>query len=126
MFSLGMNSSPKNILLAHRLLRLGLAFVFLYAAIEMLIIPESMIKYVPAFVGSIMPLDLFLQLFGGFEILLAFWLLSGWLSLPAAWIAFVLLTLIVITNLAYFPILFRNVAISCAALALAALSGEEG
>ncbi len=103
---------------------MGLVFVFIYAALEMFFIPDSMIKYVPAMVSSIVPIDLFLQFFGGFEILLAFWLLSGWWSRVAAWIAFIILVLITVTNVAFFPVLFRNVAISCAALALAALSSK--
>lgn len=106
---------------ARLLLRLGLAFVFLYAAGEVYFNPEGFWRFIPDFVQDILPKGPFLTVFGLFEIGLAVWLLSGWRGHLSAGLAAIVMLMIIICNPDLFSILFRNVAIGCAALALAVL-----
>ena len=106
-------------------LRLGLAFVFAYAAIEVYLNPDAFLKYVPDFVQNILPANFFLPIFGGFEVFLVLWLLSPWLVRYAALVAFAMMIGIVFSNFEYFSVLFRNVAIGFAALALAVLEWKD-
>lgn len=114
----------KNIKIAKNLLRLGFAFVLLYATVEIYMNPENFLKYVPDFVTQIIPVNLFLFLFAIFELVLMGWLLSGWQTKYSALLFFLLMVGIIVTNLQYFNVLFRNVAIAFSALALAALDQE--
>lgn len=106
------------------MLRIGLAFVYLYAAIEIHINPAGFMKYVPSQM-SIIPTDLFLLVFGIFEVLLTLWLLSGKRTEYAGMISFLLMAGIIFPNMAYFDVLFRNVAIAFASLALVALDHRK-
>lgn len=109
---------------AHFLLRLGLSYVFLFVAISTLLNPNSFAHYVPQFVGQLIPANLFLIVYGVFEVFLALWLLSGLKTLYAALIAAAILFVLTALNFNDFGILFRNVAIFYAALALAVLSAK--
>jgi uncharacterized membrane protein YphA (DoxX/SURF4 family) len=102
-------------------LRIGLATVFAYAAYEAFLVPVNFLKYIPGFVQTIISPDLFLPVFGTMELILVVWLLVGWRVRYAAIAAFFLMAAIVTFNPAYFSILFRNIAIGFAALALALL-----
>jgi hypothetical protein len=104
--------------LAKYLIRFGLAFVFGYAAFEMYFRPENFIRYVPTFISNHEHIELFLKGFGIKEILLSVWLLTGWKGHYAALVSLFLIVGITGSNLEYFPVLFRNVAIGFAALAL--------
>lgn len=110
-------------LVAKWFLRAGLAFVFIYASLEISFNPAGFLKYIPSFVEDIAPASLFLPAFSAAEIILSIWLLSGWRARYAAFAAFAMITGIVVFNLDYIAVLFRNVAISFAALALAELEG---
>jgi hypothetical protein len=107
--------------LAKFFLRFGLAFVFVYAAVEIYFHPANFLKYVPDFILDQVPLDLFLLSFGIIEIALAVWLLSGWKGVYPAVMSLLMIAGIVIFNMEHFQILFRNIAIGFAALALAML-----
>lgn len=101
-------------------LRLGLAFVFAYAGIAMLLEPENWIGYVPLFVKNILgaQTELFLYLHAAFEIVLAVWLLWGrWLKW-AALVAFLDLAAITVFNLSLLDVVFRDVGLALAALGL--------
>lgn len=102
-------------------LRFGLAFVFVYASIEIFLSPERFLKYVPYFIIQLVPSDLFLPAFGVSEILLAMWLLSGWKVHFPSMLAALMMAAIVVFNMDYFQILFRNVAIGFGAIALVLL-----
>jgi|SRR5581483_9391862 len=112
--------------LGHLLLRIGVAFAFLYPPLDALHDPDSWIGYFPKFVTSF-PIDPLVTLhsFDVLEIVLALWLLSGWKVRVPALIMAVLLIAIVAFNLPQFPILFRDLAIAFAALALACFPREE-
>lgn len=102
-------------------LRIGLSFVYIYAAFFISWDVKTGAKYVPAFVTSIIPLQTFLILFGVFEIFLSIWLLSGKFKLYSALTSAAFLIVITGLNYSYFDVLFRNIALIAASLALAAL-----
>ena len=103
------------------LLRVGLAFVFIYASAEIYLNPANFIKYVPSFILNSVPLDLFLNLFGVIEVALAAWLLSGWKGAYPSIISVAMIVGIVVFNIEHFQVLFRNVAIGFGGLALLVL-----
>ena len=103
-------------------LRIGLAIVFLYAAIASFIEPAVWIGYLPAFVASTSFAGLLLKIFSVVEILLSLWLLSGKKTFFAAAFSALMLAGIISSNLGSLDIIFRDFAIFFAALALAALS----
>lgn len=107
-------------------LRAGVALAFLYPPYDALTNPSSWVGYFPKFVLDF-PLDplITLHAFGVLEVIIAVWLLSGWKVRVPALIAAVLLLAIVGFNLPQFPILFRDVAIAFAALAIAILPRPE-
>ncbi len=100
------------------LLRAGLAFVFLYAGAASFRHPTTFARYFPSFLPSRLTSDL-VPLFAVFELLLAVSLLTPRFTYVASWLAAATLAGIVVANLDAFEVLFRNVAIACAALALA-------
>ena len=110
--------------IASLLIRIGLAFVFGYAAISMAISPESYLHYVPPFIKEIINPIAFLHMFGAFEIGLSLWLLSGRGKLYAAGIAFLTIFMLTVVNIDSFATVFRNVAIILSALALVFIEWE--
>jgi uncharacterized membrane protein YphA (DoxX/SURF4 family) len=106
--------------LSHGLLRIGVAFAFLYPPFDALYEPDSWIGYFPSFVTALhIDTHLLLHTFGVLEVGIALWILSGWkIRIPAV-LAAALLIVIVAFNAAQFPVLFRDLAIAAAALALA-------
>lgn len=100
------------------LLRLSLAFVFLYAAVSGFINPGAWIGWLPEFIRN----QSMLQFFGIAEILVAFWLISGWQTFLAGLVSGFMLLGIVIFNLSGMIVVFRDLGLAMAAFALAALS----
>lgn len=109
---------------AHLILRVGVAFSFLYAAIDGFVDPYSWIDYFPQFLNFAPTLTL-LHVFAVIEILIALWLLSGKNILIPSLLATVMLLAVVIFNLAQFQLLFRDVSIAAASLALAMFSLKD-
>lgn len=107
--------------LASLFLRIGLAFVFLYAAIESLLNPGVWAGFLPVFLTSMIPAGPLLTGFSVYEILLAGWLLWGARVRYAAILAAITLAGITFVNLAAIDTVFRDVGLIFAALALAAL-----
>jgi uncharacterized membrane protein YphA (DoxX/SURF4 family) len=101
------------------LLRVSIASVFLYAAVASLVTPENWIGYFPNFLRDLFPTTLLLIGFSIYEILLCVWLLIPWKTFYAAGLASATLAGIIITNIGLFDIVFRDLAILGAALALA-------
>lgn len=101
------------------LLRIGVAFAFLYPPIDALFNPDSWIGYFPKFIHGIAPDLVLLHGFGLIEVIIAIWVLSGrkifWPSLAAG----LMITTIVLFNLGNFEILFRDLSIAAMAFALA-------
>jgi hypothetical protein len=103
------------------LLRLSLAFAFLYPPIAAWSDPFTWLGYIPHFVTQLWPLSnlVLLHTFGVVEIVLALWLVWGRRAhIPAAVMCFLLL-FIVVTNLDQLDVLFRDIALAGLALALA-------
>lgn len=110
--------------LASLLLRIGLAFIFIYAAISALVLPDAWIGFYPQWMLNIIPANLLLYSHSFFEILLSLWLISGKKISYAAILAGLWLLGIISGTLDSFLITFRDVAILFSAAALAVLSKE--
>lgn len=106
-------------------LKLGLAFVFLYAGISALISPADWIGFIPDWLPTIIPKETMLMLHAIFEVGLGIWLLSSWKGFFAAGIAALDLLMITIMNFSILSVVFRDVGLIFAASALAALYQDK-
>jgi uncharacterized membrane protein YphA (DoxX/SURF4 family) len=107
------------------LLRIGLAIVFMYAAISAFITPKEWIGYLPSVLTNHLPAETVLHIFSTCELLLAAWLLSGIYTKYAALVCAAMLAGITFTNFDLFAISFRDIGLMFAALALAALPHND-
>lgn len=107
---------------ANLLLRLGVAFAFLYPPLNAFIDPYSWVAYFPPFLKSLAPEMFLLHAFGIVEMAIALWILSGRRIFVPSLAACAILLLIVLFNLPDFQVLFRDIPIALAALALAVLN----
>ncbi len=103
------------------LLRIGIAFTFLYAAIGGFVIPDAWVGFLPSFMTNIIPGSILLPIFSVYEIVLSLWLLSGWRIFYPALLSAATMAGIIFSDFSVFLITFRDVAILFAALALAVL-----
>lgn len=103
----------------HFLVRAGVAFAFLYPAINALFDPYSWLGYFPKFMHGIVSDAVLLHGFGAFEVMLALWILSGKNIFLPSTVATLMLLAIVLFNLQDFQIVFRDVSLAAAAAALA-------
>lgn len=110
---------------ARFLLRISLAFVFIYVAIAAFITPFNWIGFIPSFITNKITRAFALQFHSLFNIILGMWLLSGWKTFYAAIVSCVALFGIIVFNLGAFDIIFRDVAILFAAVALAVLNWKK-
>ncbi len=100
-------------------LRLSIASVFLYAAVDSIMHPDFWVGYFPPFVTTILPLNTALILFSLFQAGLSIWILTGWKNFWSALLAAITLLGIIGANINDLNILFRDFAIFFAAVALA-------
>lgn len=107
------------------LLRIGLAFTFLYAAIASFIEPDAWIGYLPIFLRHLIPATFLLNGFSIVEILLSLWLLSGKFLLYSSLLATLMLVGIILFNFGAFDIVFRDVAILFLATALMVIGYDQ-
>ncbi|MBI5400702.1 MAG: hypothetical protein HZB12_01115 [Candidatus Yonathbacteria bacterium] len=110
-----MDSSTKNAIL---LLKIGVAFAFIYPALSAFIDPSAWIGYVPMWVESLVPREIFLLIFSPLEIIVALGVLFWNKQLPSI-VAGVMLITIVVLNGNEFSIVFRDISIAIMAFALA-------
>jgi uncharacterized membrane protein len=104
--------------LASLLLRLGIAFSLIYVGIVSFVNPSSWIGFIPSFLqGSTL-----LIVFSVYEIALGLWLLWGKKIFYASVLTALTMFFIVIFNLGAFDIVFRDLTIMLAAIALAVLT----
>lgn len=115
----------KNSHLPALFLRLGLATVFLYAAIASTLNPTDWVGYLPNVLTAFLPAETLLMAFSVVELALAVWLLSGVHVRYAAVASFLMLGGIVVSNFALFDISFRDLGLMFAALALAFLPTDD-
>jgi uncharacterized membrane protein YphA (DoxX/SURF4 family) len=103
------------------LLRIALAFSFLYPPINAWTNPFSWSGYIAKFALAAWPWgDLsLLHTFGVAEIVLAVWLLSGWRIWIPATLMGLILVVIVATNPGQFEVLFRDLSIAGLAFGIA-------
>ncbi len=101
------------------LLRLGVAFAFLYPPVNAIIDPYSWVGYFPSFVRDLGPEMAILHIFGVIEVIIGLWILSGRKVFLPSVAATVMLLAIVVFNLGDFQVLFRDLSIAAMALSLA-------
>lgn len=105
--------------IAHTILRIGLAFAFLYPAVAALYDADSWLGYFPQFIREL-PLspEILLGTFGLLELLIAVWILSGYkIRIPALLAAGILIA-IVVFNTGTLDVVFRDISIAAMAVAL--------
>lgn len=115
---MGRLTNTKKNNLSATLLRVGLAIIFLYAAISSFKNPQDWIGYLPKFARDHISSNTLLHIFSAYEAALALWLLSGRYVKYAALLAALTLGGIVLSNFSLFAITFRDIALIFAALAL--------
>jgi uncharacterized membrane protein YphA (DoxX/SURF4 family) len=104
------------------ILRIGLAFAFLYPAISAIFNPFAWIGYFPQFAHTLIPNDtLLLHLFGAVETIIGLWLLSGKKVFYPSAVAAIMLFFIVVFNLPQMDVVFRDISILAMAIALMVL-----
>ena len=101
------------------ILRVGVAFAFLYAGIAGFLDPQAWVGWFPKFMRDIIPELMLLQIWGVYEIVTAIWILSSWkIFIPSSLASLSLLGLILF-NLSAMDVIFRDVTILCATITLA-------
>lgn len=103
-------------------LRIGLALMFFYAAYGSFIQPDSWIGYFPLWMRDLIPGAVLLPAFSVVEIAIGVWLLTGKALKIAALVSAAMLAGIVAFNLSLFDVIFRDVGLVFAALALFSLA----
>ena len=106
-------------------LRIGLAFVFIFASISAFLNPQAWIGYVPSFIENFITRAYFLFIHDIVNMVLGLWLLTGKKTFYAAIISSVVLAGIILTNLGSFLITFRDVGLFFSAIALAVMSKDN-
>lgn len=101
------------------LLRVGLAFVFLYASLSAFVDPLRFSGYMPAFLPPAFVERVCLPCFSAYEAVLAACFLAGRRLLLVSSLSALTLLGILVLNPDKFSVLFRNVAVIGAALAVA-------
>lgn len=100
------------------LLRLALAFAFLYAGIGSLRSPLSWESFLPTILTTHFSGDVLIKFFGVYELALAVWLLAGWYVRYAAVLCALTLAGVVAFNPHALDITFRDISLALAAVAL--------
>ena len=116
----------KNEDIAKLFLRIGLAFTLIYAGIMIFVNPESWIGYIPEFIRTLSG-DGYVSLYGhaGLDLLLGVWLLSGWKTFWPALLTALNMFMITIFNIGALEIVFRDVGLLFAAIALIFLTKKR-
>jgi len=106
-------------------LRIGLAFIFIFAAISAFMNPQAWIGFVPEFIGNTITRGFFLFFHDVINLCLGLWLISGKKTFYAAIVSCIMLAGITLTNLSSFLVTFRDVGLFFAAVALAVMSKKK-
>lgn len=114
----------KNEKLVSLLLRVGLASVLLYAAVDSFINPSEWVGFFPAWTRAIVDGNVLLWFFSAYELALGMWLLSGKMMRYAGLLSAATFAGIVVANLSAFDLVFRDMTMVFSALALAVLRWE--
>ncbi len=121
------NSITGQVETTRLLLRSGIAFSFIYAAVAAFFDPLSWIGFFPSFLLKIFPADaiFMLYMFSISEILIAIWILVGQNTRIPSMLASIYLALIIISNFQLMDIVFRDISILAMTLALATLERNK-
>ncbi len=103
------------------ILRVGLAFAFLYPAISSLIVPSDWIGFVPMVVRDLVDGNLFLFVFSVIEILVALGILFFRNPFYPALFGGLILVFTILFNFGSFVLIFRDVSILAMVLALVSI-----
>lgn len=120
-----MNKHGNNSGTVSWLLRIGLAFVFLYAATASLQHPLVWVVYLPAFLTKAVAATTLIKIIAIYELVLAGWLLSGKYVRYCAMLCALTLAGIVLINPSQLSTTFRDVGLVFMALALFLLEKPE-
>ena len=109
------------------LLRVGIAFAFIYPAVAASIDPMSWIGFIPDFVTEAFPGsdNVLLSIFGITEIFIAIWILTAKKVAVPSIIASVYLLAIFLFNITLLDIVFRDISILLMSLSLLILEKKE-
>ncbi len=107
------------------LLRIAIAFAFLYPPVDSFFNPNSWIGFFPQFMLGHVPTNVLLLGWGVIEVIVAAWILSGKKIFLPSLAATVLLLLIVALNFSLIEIVFRDVSLAFVAATLAWWSYRE-
>ncbi len=108
---------------ASLILRLGIAFSFIYVAISAFLNPTNWIGFIPDFATlGLMSKETFLMTHVVIDLILGLWLIWGKKTFYASIISAIFIFGIIIFNLGSLDILYRDITIFLAAVALAVLS----
>jgi uncharacterized membrane protein YphA (DoxX/SURF4 family) len=113
-----MKKTISNINVASWLLRIGLAIVFLYAAVSSLQHPVEWIGFLPKFLTKAVDGTILIKFFAVYELVLATWLLSGKFLRYCALLCTPTLGGIVVMNPSQLITTFRDIGLTFMALAL--------
>jgi hypothetical protein len=106
-------------------LRIAIAFAFLFVAQAALRDPISWIGYAPSFVQNLFPENILAILLALAHIVIGVWILSGWKVFIPSILAAVFLLSIVLFNFSQIDILFRDISLALASVALAIMHRPE-
>lgn len=120
-----MNSGKSYYSAALLVLRVSLAFTFLYAGVTGIVDPNLWVGYLPTFVQVIADPVVLLGIFSVAEIILALWLLWGKALVWSAGASVLILLGITLSNTGLFVVVFRDLALAGAAVALLLLAREK-
>ena len=111
----------KNNTLVFFILRVGVAFAFIYPAVAAYFDPYSWVGFFPDFMLDLAGERqiLMLHLFGIFEIVIALWILIGKKIFIPSVLASLSLAAIVLFNLSLMDIVFRDISLLAMVVALA-------
>jgi len=102
------------------LLRIALAFAFFYPAYGFWTAPNDWIGYIPSLVRNIgLSQSVLIMAVAGVHLIIALWILSGWRIFIPSVAAAVFLFSVVYFNRNQLDVLFRDISLALAALALA-------
>ena len=110
---------------AATILRWGLAFVFFYAAIASLLDPSEWVSFLPGFLATASYAHLLLTVFSAYQLVLAGFLFSGRRIYWASLFATITLAGIIVANVQESDLIFRDVGLAFASLALFEMSRQD-
>lgn len=114
-----------TIVITRYLLRMAIAFAFIYAGVAGLIAPSSWVGYLPSFVSQVMSPMAAITIWSVFEIIFAGMIALGWQDKLTGLTAAALLVLMVLFNFGQISVLFRDLSLAVASTALAVLADEK-